>query len=531
MLNWDGMLYLLSLIAFSIVFMLTYFKHYALGVITSLSYPEGRYGPPLVREQFVASIAFAVLLGILGFIPNGLLPANKAASSQVFCKMEGVSVELGIQDSLKRLLEFLPITFGTALIGYGLMMNVFGQTILRIASFFLSSFIPLRPTFHSFWNCFEGRLLYHFCWVLVSVSILWEVVNLCIGLIFGNSFDVSRHSSQPTLCLIDGLTGSSKHPLIQAQAAFELHQILSKNPARRAKLYNDFLPDEDTPVSKVIGNWMINYGDNLLKDLKNDVKVLSDLQEALLAYSNRTKQPVVALEPRQLKLSSSQIFLPRPKSLFSKYLAPFLRSESTENIAEAAAVLPKEASSAPKMPEILCIKTSRFEIKPAESTRNKAELRKTLMADYLPKIMELPLGPYLMSLFVQYFRCHNFNDQHQRLIILIQNLKNFLVNSYDEDKLGQVQISFDKLMKLLLEIPIVIIDLYSIPQATDLVPDLSMNPEIQALFEKVIQEAYDAVVAIEEKFHDCWDQVKFSKTTLEQLEKFHKQISSSNKDD
>lgn len=524
--NFDGVLYLLSLVAFSVVFMLTYFKLYAPGVITSLSYPEGRYGPPLVREQFVASIAFAVLLGCLGFIPNGLLPASKTVTSNIFCKMEGVSVENEIQGSLRNLLGFLPVTFGTALVGYAVMMNIFGQPILKIASFLISWFIPLRPTFHSFWNCFEGRLLYHFCWVLVSVSVLWEIVNLCIGLIFGNSFDVSRHSANPTLCLINGLSGSSKHPLVQGQAAFELYQILAKNPARRTKFYNDFLADDDTPVSKVLADWLNNYGNGLMKELKGDIKILNDLQEALLAYGNKSKQSFTTIEPRHLKLSSSKIFASKPKSLFTKYFSPFLRSESLESVNE---IIPSSNAS-PKMPEILSIKTSHFELKPAETSKRQT-VEKSLLAEYLPKIIELPFGSYLLSLMIQYIRCRHFIDQQQRLIILIQNLKNFMIHSYDEDKLGQVQMSFDKLMKLLLDIPIAVIDLYSIPQASDLIPDLAMSPENQEMFEKVIQEAYDAVLAIEGKFQDCWDQVKLSKSTLEQLDKFHNQVSSHQKDD
>lgn len=145
------MLFVLSSVIFSTISSFTYFRLYAPELVTILSYPEGKYGPPLLREQIVAVFSFAAILGFLGaaFI-SGLLAENDSNTyvSTLYINVEKVDVEARIRASINKSFSALPIVLTAVFIFYSFLMNVTGQLVLRTATFFISTVIPYTAIFH-----------------------------------------------------------------------------------------------------------------------------------------------------------------------------------------------------------------------------------------------------------------------------------------------------------------------------------------------------------------------------------------------
>lgn len=124
-------------IAFSTSLVFSYLKMYSPDTALAFVYPEGKYGPPLLREQFVATTVFSLLTSIAGFILVTCL-----RSTCLLFNQERLNVEQQIKQSASRLIATIPIVIGSVLVLYMGVMAIFGPTILRLSRLILKNLMP-----------------------------------------------------------------------------------------------------------------------------------------------------------------------------------------------------------------------------------------------------------------------------------------------------------------------------------------------------------------------------------------------------
>lgn len=139
LLNHFGAESLASSVGFSVTFVCSYMSLYRPSTTQLFFFPEGKYGPPLIREQFVACMAFAVLTGLAGFVCTAWQP-----STCLLFRQERLNVEQEVRRSGRRVAERVPVMLAVVFLLYCFNMSVFGSQLLRAIRLSLRYFIAYR---------------------------------------------------------------------------------------------------------------------------------------------------------------------------------------------------------------------------------------------------------------------------------------------------------------------------------------------------------------------------------------------------
>ncbi len=493
-------------IVFSFVFVLGYFSLYNRENREILFYPEGKYGPPLIREQFVGILVCSLISGLLGAVNIGWLSDIHVLSSQ-----ERLNVEEHVKFAIGRVISLVPLITGVALLSYMFVMGAYGSIMLRTLRMFLKHFIPLRPTFHSFRTCVEPRLLYHLVWCCIGQVILWEGLSLVVNLIFANSFRVSKKTSRPMQTLLDGLK-NSKHKLIQRQAIFELHQILMKDPEERQLLFTEFI--DGKTVSREITEWLISRLKSITDDIKLDMNILHEV--ATILNSNDTEvRP--AMEPRR---SVQSIFASRPESFINGIARMFFPKPSTEPV----------IIHEPRVPAALLFRSKVVPQVEAEQEQKVVQL--TWLSRHSANFSQTTLGRLILGLSVQYYRSRHILECETSCTWIVEALSRLSVVSYDEDKYGQVQFCLDPLLGSILDSFFILLELHSSPRLND--PSLIYEPpaitdQTESAFHHLLQTCSIAIDDINRVFGSAFPAV-LSREVRASLTKYHDLIAQCSED-
>lgn len=506
-------------LAFSLVFVYTFMSLYRPEAVTALFYPEGRYGPPLLREQFVCTLLFSALSAVAGFIilavmPNGCLLFNQ----------ERLVVEDEAKAALTRVVSLAPPTIGALLISYLGTMAIAGPCFLRLSRLILRQFIPLRPTFHSLRACIEIGGLYHFIWCGAALCFAWEGINLIISLLFANTFKVSQQSLiRPIALLLDGLEQSG-HPLIQEQAVFELHQMLMKDPAEREKIFSEFV--SDVPASKLVSEWLVKRAKKINDALAIDLALLRGV-EAALEMEHRNEEPRPALMRQSRSSRSASIFIVKPESFLSGFVKRLLHRSGT------VPVSPLPSSSTPGLPEILKLKTSHV-LKPVEDVKvGAAGVQASWLSRNVWAMTDFTAGKYLAGFIVQYYRTRSVLQRDNVTVWVIQSLARLASVSLAEDRHGQVQFALDQMLAVLLETFFLLLDLHNCPRLDSPVSqarliELALSDDGDQAFHRLLHEASAAIEEIRTGFEEAFEVQPnlLSKETRSRLDAYQKLLAS-----
>lgn len=136
LLNEQGIFLLLASLFVSSTHVITYLSLYKPSVIVPFFWPEGRYGPPLLREQFLSSLVFCLVSGVFGF-----LWLSSCSNDELF-KERRLAVEESVRQSAIFTAQRLPAAIFAILSGYTVTMAVTGPFLLRLSRIILRQFIP-----------------------------------------------------------------------------------------------------------------------------------------------------------------------------------------------------------------------------------------------------------------------------------------------------------------------------------------------------------------------------------------------------
>jgi hypothetical protein len=519
LLNRHGLEMLGSCFAFSLVYVYTFMSLYRPEAVTALFYPEGRYGPPLLREQFVCSVVFSALSAIAGFIIMAVMPNGCLLFSQ-----ERLVVEDEAKAAVTRVATVAPPIVGALLVLYLSTMAFAGPFLLRLSRLILRQFIPLRPTFHSLRACIEIGALYQFVWCGAALCLAWEGINLIISILFANSFKVSQQSpARPMAVLLDGLEQSG-HPLIQEQAVFELHQMLMKDPAEREKLFSEFVAD--VPASKLVSEWLVRRAKKINEALAKDLALLRGV-EAALETDHRDEEPCPAPTSRRCSSGSASIFIVKPESFLSGFVKRLFHHSS------AVAVAPLASSNTPGLPEILKLRTSHV-VRPVEEAKaGPAGVQASWLSRNVWAMTDYTAGKYLAGFIVQYYRTRSVLQRDNITVWVIQSLARLASVSLTEDRHGQVQFALDQMLAVLLETFFLLLDLHNCPRLDSPISqarlvELALSDDGDHAFHRLLHEASAAIEEIRTGFEGALEDQPdlLGKETRARLDAYQKLLAS-----
>lgn len=511
LLNRQGLELFAAALTFSLLFVWGQLALYRPSSLQALFYPEGRYGPPLLREQFLGTLVFTGLSALLGTLYMAMQPAG----SVVLFRQERLSVEQECRRALGRLASALPALLAASLLGYALSMAVAGPLLLRAARLLLRQVMPLRPTFHSLRACMEPGALLQFAWCALGLAVAWEGVGLAIGLLFANAFRIARQCTGKTgtsALLLDGLRAPQR--LVREQALFELHQLLMKDPAGRQLLFTEFVEAEQ-PASKLITEWLIAQASAFNARLQADLALLQAVETRVNAEATE-QQGTEPAASRATRPAPIRIFAPQKDSILSGLLRRLLGRPATESMESMSGPVP----TASAMPAVLALPPKRIlaglEEKAATSPPTAAPLprEEAWQVSLIVHLSRNALGRYAAGLLVQYYRTRAITSDAPDCSLasalrVIECLARIAAVSLAEDRLGQVQFLLDPLLSALLRTFQALLRLHNAPalspEAAPLLPEISVSEAGDLAFHRLLRECAAALDLVGETFAEAME--------------------------
>lgn len=513
LLNRQGFELFSAALLFAGVFVWGQLALYRLSSLQALAYPEGRYGPPLLREQFLGTVVFICVSALIGAVYMAMQPAG----SVVLFRQERLSVEQECRKALSRLCAALPALIAASLLGYAVSMAVAGPALLRASRMVLRQLMPIRPTFHAFRACMEPAALLQFAWCAAGLAVVWEGVGLVIGLLFANAFRIARRSesssSSSLTCplLLDGLQAPQR--LVREQALFELHQILMKDPTGRQLIFTEFVGG--VPASKLITEWLIAQAKAFNARLEGDLAILHAVQERVNALvhvpaeHSHSNGNAVATRPAPIR-----IFAPQRDTLLSGLLRRLFGRIHPEPDTDITAAAPSSSRSA--LPAVLALPPKRL-FMDGERSNTQSERsagRSTWQVGLIVRLSGNGIGRYAAGLLVQYYRTRAITSDGPDCSLasalrVIECLARLASVSYTEDKLGQVQFLLDALLNQLLATFQALLRLHNAPdlspEAAPLLPEISITEAGDQAFHRLLRECAAAIDLVGETFAEAMD--------------------------
>lgn len=329
-----------------------------------------------------------------------------------------------------------------------------------------------------------------------SLCLVWECINLVIKLLFANSFRVSQILPDRSMdLLIDGLE-HAKHPLIQEQALFELHQLLMKNPQERAKLFSQFI--KDTAVSKIIAEWLLKKLKTFSQLIKDDLGLLRQIEQVLnKPESEPSDAPTATIETNN---KDGSIFKVKQDS----WLFALLKRVINSNQSLAHKEVKKDDK--PTIPPVLSITKKLKEMKSESIGEPQKVLVKSWFASNISTLTGYWPGRYLSGAVIQYYRNRNVDDDHH-IIWIIEAIAQLASVSYEEDSLGQIQFLLNDMLKGLLEFFFLIIDIHGAPILSDpsRIVEVTLSDESELTFHRLLQTCSGAIDELVRVFGESFD--------------------------
>lgn len=248
-----------------------YAATYVPSLLLYYTYPEGKYGPPLIREQPFYLHSFALWYGLATY----WLAAPSGTGLRYW--LDGRPPGLG--QLIVRRVQSLGPRLGRATAwaaGALCLENLFGAplTLLVYASF-VGTLHPLRRPVHPFGgHLLSPSLWWHLAWMALGAGCLLLACDMFIEHCFGRCFHLCRGVPDSNGVLVGGL--KSDRPMVRQQALLELRHLLLNEPFWRESLYREFLGEE--ALSRLIGRIFVEHLRQCaehLGQLNDDLRIFS----------------------------------------------------------------------------------------------------------------------------------------------------------------------------------------------------------------------------------------------------------------
>lgn len=258
----------------------SFVKNYAVAYAPSLllyyTYPEGKYGPPLIREQPFYLHSFALWYGLTTYWL--VAPSGPGLRYWIDGRPPGL-VEL-----ILRRIRSLGPRLGRAMAwaaGALCLENLFGAPLTLLAyTALVGTLHPLRRPVHPFGgHLLSPPLWWHLAWMALGAGCLLLACDVFIEHCFGRCFHLCRGVPDSNGVLVGGL--KSDRPMVRQQALLELRHLLLNEPFWRESLYREFLGEE--ALSRLIGRIFVEHLRQFaehLGHLNDDLRTFSAAFEA-----------------------------------------------------------------------------------------------------------------------------------------------------------------------------------------------------------------------------------------------------------
>ncbi|PJF17869.1 hypothetical protein PSACC_02301 [Paramicrosporidium saccamoebae] len=470
------------------------------------SYPEGKYGPPLLREQpfFIAS--FGIFLAVLGYIK---MEWRHKSAINYHLNTNPSFFKLAV-NKFSIMLPRLAYVFLYSIGLLGVENIVLVPHTWLLYSLFVGSFRSLRRGSHSFWEFIDFRMFYHLAWAGASLLLLYSLVEIIVEYVFGRCFHLCRGLRAPNSVLLAGL--QSPRTAVRNQALLELRHVTMNESVWRSSLFRDFIGEE--AASKVLCRFFIKT----LKDYSSHLQVLNeDLKMFSTEFERLSGDGYGAANVEKAAASASNIFSPRRRNILESIL------DTSEKLSRQAS--PPKAASIKTVPDILEIKARPLppSTVPTEPTVAKPK--------YANKYVRLTVA--MFGRFARYFPARVYASlsceiikswwlgNEESIIWLLDALASFIVASYDEDCHGQVQFLLNDILLALSELLEDLSQFGQLPQLNGrrMLDDLfGNNPSpTEHHVRRISASTLSTLEMIVEKFSESLDQLKISPVTREKL--------------
>jgi len=336
-------------------------------------------------------------------------------------------------------------------------------------------------------------------------------------LLFANSFRVSQILPDRSMeLLIDGLE-HAKHPLIQEQALFELHQLLMKNPHERAKLFSQFF--KDTAVSRIIAEWLLKKLKAFSQLIKDDLGLLRQIEQVLNKPDTESSDaPTATTNELNKDHKNGSIFQVKQDSWLFALLKQVINSNQSSSHKET------KRDDKPTIPPVLAITQKLKELKCESTGEPQKVLIKGWFASNIAGLTSYWPGRYFSGAIIQYYRNRNV-DQDHHIIWIIEALAQLASVSYEEDSLGQIQFLLNDILKGFLEFFFLLIDIHGAPILSDpaRIVEITLSDESELTFHRLLQTCSGAIDELVRVFGESFDKQPslLSPPTRAILEKYH----------
>lgn len=521
---------LLCWIAASVHFLYSYFDTFAPSYLYRYAYPEGKYGPPLLRAEPFHIISFGVVLAVVGFFKmvwrhrNAIIYHVDVEESPRLAQLAWDRLRV----SATRTLSILGVSFAL-LYGQNLVMMPLPYLIYALV---VGSFQAIRRSSFTFFEYVTDlRLAYNLLWAGCALLLLHTVIESIVEFYFGRCFKICQGTvatrANPTPYLLEGLR--SGKTAVQSQAILELRYMLFQEPLWRASLFTDFIGEE--ACSRTVCNHLIK----LVRDYSRHIATLNgDLRLATTRLDQRSEeeQPPRALPELR---SDSSIFSPRRRNIIESILSP------------TPAATPRRATSGSKgqdgvggtgIPDFLEIKPSSR--RQHEEATNRAvsalqespapsETRQKYQSQYVQLIILL-FARFANSFPGRVYAGFGFElvkswwlHEEEALIWALDCLSGLVVASYDEDAHGQIQFVLDQVLLALCELHEALQSFIELPriQGRRLLEDLFGNQAspTERRARQVELSAIGVIESIVDKFTDSLGQISISPETKGKMDR------------
>jgi len=403
-----------------------YVKWYVPQLGAMLTFPEGRYGPPMIREEFVILNVFFLLFGVVEYLIDLINPPERYVtidSRKDYLKTKGL-----------RLLSLSLVKLGVSLIAMLFTELVFGGFTMNVFNAVTGLFISLRPSFHSFSSLLNFSLFYHCVWISLSQLFIFSMIHIAVECLFGTCFHLTVQGQEETL--LSGLKTSSVRQSIQAQAYLEFYEIVTKDPSQRFHLMNQFIGE--VPMSKQVCHTFIDKLQHLFHAIDKDVKILRSLEQILIA------RPTPSTVPERIRRGSPDIIKKPSNVCEGGIIKTIIRLSGMKAKEEEK----EHVNLNPKIPSVLSLKAPPKE-QPLTSPTDKNPSHPILkLANPLSQHF---LGRFVLSAWILLIKYRHIR-RPETIMWVIQGISRFVVASFDEDQHGQVQYCLDPILCSLVDL-------------------------------------------------------------------------------
>ncbi len=556
-------------------FVAFYFARYAPAYLVIHAHPEGKYGPPLLREQPFILLSFALYAGLAAYLrcvwryKNVIVHHMDPKTAPSFGHL---ALRLRLPHTLRRILDVVAITWAVVLVenfttgplAY-LLYGALTTALMGAGGGSHRHDQGIRAPAHSPWEMLDAPLLWHLAWCGAFVATLFAFTEVAVEYFFGQPFNICQRArlANPNPVLLHSL--QSPRVAIKNEAIIELHQLLRSEPAWRQSLFVDFYTD-DVAVSRLLAQFFAENVTAFTRHivlLNNDLAVFSkEFDRRIAAASAPTAKvgappfsPLPGLSGRAdmslggaLGAAPSSIFSPKSKTLFESLIDPLLEKGAP-------------VTDAPRGPD---------EGRPSSFASGQSQGRAAVASFGLPSVFRVQRGdsPVVTSSGGgaqpegSLVHGHAFASRHLKLaalclsrtaptlpgqvygalaceivkswwlhqdepfIWLLESLAAFVVASYEEDRHGQVQLCLDALITALLDLAQALATFEALPAidggAIRLTSRIFATQEspTEARSHRIRACAIGALEDILERFADCIDEVKLGGETRERLRNF-----------